>query len=174
MRGTLWPRPACRSTSWLWVVLAVVACFCSAPRAAQASSSTGANAICAPPPATPAITFGALSEPPLCRVCFDIRDSLDRPLLARVSVLGADRRSYPGAPDSTLLNYSPSGGYFYPRSTDSLTVPIGYIQVMGGRGFEWQASIEAKLLAPTRFIAAGQTIEVNGQSFTGPLYPPVA
>jgi len=37
-------------------------------------------------------------------------------------------------------------------------------------GFEWQASIEAKLLAPPQFIAAGQTIRVNEQDFTGPIY----
>lgn len=45
-----------------------------------------------------------------------------------------------------------------------------HIVDMSGDGFKWQASIEAKLLAPTQFIQAGQTITVNGQQLTGPFY----
>lgn len=37
-------------------------------------------------------------------------------------------------------------------------------------GFKWQASIEAKLRAKTQFVPAGQTVQLNGQTFTGPLY----
>lgn len=41
---------------------------------------------------------------------------------------------------------------------------------MSDRGFQWQASIEAKLRAPTQFVQPGQTVTVNGQTFTGPVF----
>jgi hypothetical protein len=39
----------------------------------------------------------------------------------------------------------------------------------GGRGFPWQASIGADILA-AEFIPNGSTVQVNGRSFDGPLY----
>lgn len=45
-----------------------------------------------------------------------------------------------------------------------------HIVDMNSDGFEWQASIEAKLLAPTKLIPAGQSMMVNGQMQQGPFY----
>lgn len=51
-----------------------------------------------------------------------------------------------------------------------LTPEAKHLVGLNDGGFKWQASIEAKLRAPTIFIKPGQTIQLNGQTFTGPLY----
>lgn len=51
-----------------------------------------------------------------------------------------------------------------------ITPEAQHIVSMNDRGFQWQASIEAKLRSRPEFIAAGQTVQVNGQTFTGPVY----
>lgn len=51
-----------------------------------------------------------------------------------------------------------------------LTEEAKHVVGLNDGGFKWQASIEAKLRAPTQFIRAGETVQVNGQTFTGPLY----
>lgn len=51
-----------------------------------------------------------------------------------------------------------------------LTDEAKHVVGLADGGFKWQASIEAKLRAPTQLIPAGQTISVNGQTFTGPVY----
>lgn len=56
-------------------------------------------------------------------------------------------------------------GFIAPLTPESKHV-IGLADV----GFKWQTSIEAKLRSPTQFVPAGQTVSVNGQTFTGPVY----
>ncbi|TXI80771.1 MAG: hypothetical protein E6Q40_14500 [Cupriavidus sp.] len=58
-----------------------------------------------------------------------------------------------------------ASGFVSPKSVEGK-----HIVDLAGDRFKWQASIEAKLLAPTQFIKAGQTIHVNGQQLTGPFY----
>lgn len=44
-----------------------------------------------------------------------------------------------------------------------------YVSSLADQGFEWQASVGVTPLAPANFIAAGKSVEVNGQQVAGPV-----